>query len=229
MAGNRAKIVRSTTVFKGTVFDVRRDEIVEPDGLRATRDIITHSGSVVVMPVFPNGDVLLVRQFRYAAGEYLWELVAGSKEPNESARAGARRELLEETGYKARRIRLLVEVIPTPGFLTETMAIFSAEGIETGTAATGSRRAHRGAALFAIGSAQHDPARIGARCEDHRRNSLLSSLRGGAERIALSAAAQAASRATHFNSALFLKRARSWNTMPCKRAVGHLAARTWSA
>jgi ADP-ribose pyrophosphatase len=132
MAGNRAKIVRSTTVFKGTVFDVRRDEIVEPDGLRATRDIITHSGSVVVMPVFPNGDVLLVRQFRYAAGEYLWELVAGSKEPNESARAGARRELLEETGYKARRIRLLVEVIPTPGFLTETMAIFSAEGLKPG-------------------------------------------------------------------------------------------------
>jgi ADP-ribose pyrophosphatase len=132
MAGNRAKIVRSTTVFKGTVFDVRRDEIVEPDGLRATRDIVTHSGSVVVMPVFPNGDVLLVRQFRYAAGEYLWELVAGSKEPNESARAGARRELLEETGYKARRIRLLVEVIPTPGFLTETMAIFSAEGLKPG-------------------------------------------------------------------------------------------------
>jgi ADP-ribose pyrophosphatase len=84
------------------------------------------------MPVFPNGDVLLVRQFRYAAGEYLWELVAGSKEPNESARAGARRELLEETGYKARRIRLLVEVIPTPGFLTETMAIFSAEGLKPG-------------------------------------------------------------------------------------------------
>ena len=132
MAGNRAKIVRSTTVFKGSVFDVRRDEIVEPDGLRATRDIVTHSGSVVVMPVFPNGDVLLVRQFRYAAGEYLWELVAGSKEPNESARAGARRELLEETGYKARRIRLLVEVIPTPGFLTETMAIFSAEGLKPG-------------------------------------------------------------------------------------------------
>jgi ADP-ribose pyrophosphatase len=59
-------------------------------------------------------------------------LVAGSKEPNESARAGARRELLEETGYKARRIRLLVEVIPTPGFLTETMAIFSAEGLKPG-------------------------------------------------------------------------------------------------
>jgi ADP-ribose pyrophosphatase len=132
MAGNRAKIVRSTTVFKGSVFDVRRDEIVEPDGLRATRDIVTHPGSVVVMPVFPNGDVLLVRQFRYAAGEYLWELVAGSKKPSESSRAGARRELVEETGYKARRIRLLTEVIPTPGFLTETMAIFAAEGLKPG-------------------------------------------------------------------------------------------------
>jgi ADP-ribose pyrophosphatase len=134
MAQQRTKVVSSETVFKGSVFDVRRDEIIEPDGLRATREIVTHSGSVVVMPVFPNGDVLLVRQFRYAAGEYLWELVAGRKEPNESAREGARRELLEESGYKAGRIRLLIEVIPTPGFLTETMAIFAAEGLKPGPA-----------------------------------------------------------------------------------------------
>jgi len=134
MAEQQAKLVSSKTVFKGSVFDVRRDEIIEPDGLRATREIITHTGSVVVMPVFPNGDILLVRQFRYAAGESLWELVAGRKEPGESARAGARRELLEESGYKARRIRLLIEVIPTPGFLTETMAIFAAEGLKPGPA-----------------------------------------------------------------------------------------------
>jgi ADP-ribose pyrophosphatase len=134
MAEKRAKVVSSKTVFKGLVFDVRRDEIIEPDGLRATREIIAHNGSVVVMPVFPNGDVLLVRQFRYAAGESLWELVAGSKEPGESSLAGARRELLEETGYTAKRYRLLIEVIPTPGFLTETMAIFAAQGLTAGPA-----------------------------------------------------------------------------------------------
>ncbi|MGB6200189.1 MAG: NUDIX hydrolase [Candidatus Acidiferrales bacterium] len=134
MAQKRAKLIRSKTVFKGSVFSVRRDEIVEPDGLRATREIVTHRGSVVVMPVFPNGDVLLVRQFRYAAGESLWELVAGSREPGESPLSGARRELLEETGYTARRVRLLLEIIPTPGFLTETMAIFAAKGLTAGAA-----------------------------------------------------------------------------------------------
>ncbi|MGB6429580.1 MAG: NUDIX hydrolase [Candidatus Acidiferrales bacterium] len=134
MAQKRARLVRSKTVFKGTVFNVRRDEIIEPDGLRATRDIVTHPGSVVVMPVFPNGDMVLVRQFRYAAGESLWELVAGSRKLTESPLTGARRELLEETGYTTRRIRLLLNVIPTPGFLTETMSIFAAEGLKAGPA-----------------------------------------------------------------------------------------------
>jgi len=134
MAQKRAKLVRSKTIFKGNVFGVRRDTIVEPDGLRATREIVTHSGSVVVMPVFPNGDLLLVRQFRYAAGQALWELVAGRKEPSESPLAGARRELLEETGYTARRYRRLLDVFPSPGFVTESMAIFAAEGLTAGAA-----------------------------------------------------------------------------------------------
>jgi ADP-ribose pyrophosphatase len=134
MAEKRARIIRSETMFKGRVFSVRRDEIVEPDGLRGIREIVTHRGSVVVMPVFPNGDVLLVRQFRYAAGQSLWELVAGSREPSETPLAGARRELLEETGYTAKRFRLLIDIIPTPGFLTETMAIFAAEGLTPGPA-----------------------------------------------------------------------------------------------
>ena len=134
MAGKRAVLVSSKAMFKGSVFSVRRDVIVEPDGLRSTREIVTHAGSVVVMPAFPNGDMILVRQFRYAAGEALWELVAGSKEPNESPLAGARRELLEETGYRARRMRFLLKMIPTPGFLTETMSIFAAEGLTPGPA-----------------------------------------------------------------------------------------------
>lgn len=134
MPQKRARLVRSKTMFKGSVFGVRRDTVVEPDGLRAMREIVTHSGSVVVMPVFPNGDLLLVRQYRYAAGQALWELVAGRKEPRESPLAGARRELLEETGYSARRYRRLLEVFPSPGFVTESMTIFAAEGLTAGAA-----------------------------------------------------------------------------------------------
>jgi ADP-ribose pyrophosphatase len=134
MAQKRARLVRSKSIFKGSVFGVRRDSVIEPDGLRATREIVTHSGSVVVMPVFPNGDLLLVRQYRYAAGQSLWELVAGRKEPKETPLAGARRELLEETGYTARRYRRLIDVFPSPGFVTESMAIFAAEGLTTGAA-----------------------------------------------------------------------------------------------
>jgi len=129
-----AKVISSETVFTGRVFSVRRDEVVEPDGLRATREFIAHPGSVVVMPVFPNGDVLMVRQYRHSAEQYMWELVAGRKEPGESPRAGAKRELLEETGYRAKRYREMLKVFPTPGFVRERMWIFAAEGLSAGRA-----------------------------------------------------------------------------------------------
>ncbi len=134
MARKVAKIISTETLFSGRVFGVRRDEIVEPDGLRATREFVTHSGSVVVMPVFPNGDVLMVRQYRHSAEQYLWELVAGRKEAGESPLAGAKRELLEETGYAARRYTQMLNVFPTPGFVRERMWIFAAEGLIEGKA-----------------------------------------------------------------------------------------------
>jgi ADP-ribose pyrophosphatase len=130
-----AKILSSKIVFHGPVFGVRRDRVIEPGGVHATRDVVTHGGSVVVMPVFSNGDILLIRQYRHSIGDYLWELVAGRKEPNESALAGAKRELHEETGYRARRYRKLLTMFPTPGFLNEYMVVFAAEGLEAGQAA----------------------------------------------------------------------------------------------
>ena len=134
MAIGRAKILKSKVLYTGKVFRLQRDTVIEPGGVRADRDIIVHPGSVVVMPVFEDRRVLLVRQYRHAVGEFLWEFVAGRKEPEETPSAAARRELLEETGYTARRLKKMLRIIPTPGFANEWMWIFAAEGLVKGTA-----------------------------------------------------------------------------------------------
>jgi ADP-ribose pyrophosphatase len=131
----RAKVLESTVIYKGRVFELRHDRVAEPDGVVTLRDIVVHPGSVVVLPVFPDGTVLLVRQYRHAVGRYLWELVAGSMDhPGESAVAAARRELIEEAGYTARRFRKLLDYFPSPGLLGECMHIFVATGLTAGTA-----------------------------------------------------------------------------------------------
>lgn len=121
-------------VYTGPVFGVRRDRIIEPGGVRVTRDVVTHTGSVVLLPVLRGGRVLLVRQYRHAVAQFLWELVAGRIETGESPLAAARRELIEETGYTARRFRKLLDVFPTPGFVSERMIIFAAERLTAGVA-----------------------------------------------------------------------------------------------
>lgn len=133
-ATGRLRVLSSTELCQGRVFTVHHDEIVEPSGLKATRDIVVHPGSVVVIPVLGDGRIVLIRQFRYAAGQYLWELVAGHKEPGEDPAKGARRELMEETGYRAKRIRKLFEIFPSPGLLSERMDIYLAEGLTKGQA-----------------------------------------------------------------------------------------------
>jgi ADP-ribose pyrophosphatase len=130
----RAKVVSSEVLFRGRVFTLKRDRVIEPSGIEATREIIVHPGSVVVLPVLPDGRIVLIRQYRHAAGQYLWELVAGHKEPDEDFAAGAHRELQEETGYTARRVRKLLEVFPSPGLLGEKMVIFLAQDLKKGTA-----------------------------------------------------------------------------------------------
>lgn len=134
MGAATGKVLSTELIFKGRVFSVRRDRVIEPSGLEVTKDVVVHPGSVVVLPVFPNGDMLLVRQYRHAAGCYLWELVAGTMEPGETALTGAKRELEEETGYTARRFRKLMDVFPTPGFLNEHMVVFACEGLKPGPA-----------------------------------------------------------------------------------------------
>jgi len=96
--------------------------------------VITHPGSVVVLPVLPDGRILLIRQYRYATRQYLWELVAGRIDVGESVRAAAARELIEETGYRAKNFRVFLDVFPTPGFLEERMYILLAERLTAGEA-----------------------------------------------------------------------------------------------
>jgi len=134
MAKGTAKILSSEMIYQGRVFGLRRDEVLEPSGLRTTREVITHPGSVVVLPVLPDGRIVMVRQYRHATRQYLWELVAGRKEPEETPKQGAARELLEETGYSAKRYKVFLDVFPTPGFLEERMYLLLAEGLTAGEA-----------------------------------------------------------------------------------------------
>jgi ADP-ribose pyrophosphatase len=131
---HKAKILSSKTIYEGAVFGIRRDEVIEPSGIRTTREVVTHPGSVVVLPVLPDGRILLVRQYRHAARQHLWELVAGRMDPGETPRQAAARELIEETGYRAKRFRVFLDVFPTPGFLEERMYILLAEGLTAGDA-----------------------------------------------------------------------------------------------
>jgi ADP-ribose pyrophosphatase len=134
VAKGTAKILSSEMIYQGKVFGLRRDEVEEPTGLRATREVITHPGSVVVLPVLTDGRIVMVRQYRHATRRYLWELVAGRKEPDETPKQGAARELLEETGYRAKRFKVFLDVFPTPGFLEERMYLLLAEGLTAGKA-----------------------------------------------------------------------------------------------
>ena len=102
----KAKVLSSTTIYEGPVFGIRRDEVIEPSGVRTTREVITHPGSVVVLPVLSDGRILLIQQYRHATRQYLWELVAGRIDAGETPQAAAARELIEETGYRAKRFTI---------------------------------------------------------------------------------------------------------------------------
>jgi len=134
---SKARVISSRTIYRGPVFSVTTDEVEEPGGVRARRDVIRHSGSVVVLAVDDSANpprILLERQYRHAANDYLWELPAGRIDPGEPALAAAKRELLEETGYTARRWRRILKFFATPGFVAEIMSVYLAKGLRAGEA-----------------------------------------------------------------------------------------------
>ena len=133
----KARVISSRTVYRGPAFWVSTDEVQEPGGIRVRRDIVHHSGSVVVLAVDGSrttARVLLERQYRHAANSYLWELPAGRIDAGEKALPAAKRELLEETGYTATRWRRIFYFYASPGFVAETMSVYLATGLRAGKA-----------------------------------------------------------------------------------------------
>jgi ADP-ribose pyrophosphatase len=161
MKSVQARVLSSRISYQGPVFSVTTDEVEEPGGVRARRDVIRHSGSIVILAVDePAGRhpsqalkhhdskshapkkkatkceplVLLERQYRHAAQSMMWELPAGRIDDGETALTAAKRELLEETGYSARRWKRILHFYVSPGFLDETMTIYLAQGLKAGKA-----------------------------------------------------------------------------------------------
>lgn len=133
----KVKVVSSKVVYKGPVFQVTTDYVQEPGGVAARRDTVRHHGSVVIMAVDDTGKeprVLLARQYRHPAQDYLWELPAGSIDEGEEALTGAKRELIEETGLTAKKWKRILFFWASPGFLDETMSVYMATGLTQGKA-----------------------------------------------------------------------------------------------
>lgn len=118
----------SESIYKGRVFDVTLDTILE-DGVEYQRELVVHKGSAVIVPLFDDGTVALVRQYRHPAADYLLEVPAGSLDEGETPEDGACRELEEEIGVTADRVEKIAEFYVSPGFLSEKMYVFLATGL----------------------------------------------------------------------------------------------------
>lgn len=134
-----ARVISTEVAYQGRVFRVTKDRVVNPAGVESVCDVVRHNGSVVILALDTSKSkkdpwVVMERQYRHAAGQMLWELPAGKLEAGEDALEGAKRELEEETGYRAKKWTPLVEYFASPGFLGESMKVFVAEGLVAGDA-----------------------------------------------------------------------------------------------
>lgn len=135
--GRRARVVSSELRYEGPLFRVYTEQVKEHAGQTQRRDIIRHNGSVVILPVDSSRSkrdpcIVLERQYRHAASQFLYEVPAGKMEPGENRLRAAKRELLEETGYTARKWTNLTRYFASPGFLGEWMQVFLAEDLIPG-------------------------------------------------------------------------------------------------
>jgi len=119
----------SKIVYQGRVFVLHRDRITLPSGVATSLDVIRHPGAAAIVPLTARGDVLLIRQYRYAIDAYIWEIPAGTMEPGESPLACARRELVEEIGMSARSWHELGTIAPLPAYSDETIHLYRAEDL----------------------------------------------------------------------------------------------------
>ena len=123
------RTLESRLLHEGRHFSFLRDEVELPNGRRTHRDFVRHPGAVAVVPFLPDGRVVLVRQYRYAAGKELLEIPAGTLEPSELPLDCAQRELVEETGYEARELEPLLSCYMAPGYSSEVIHFYKAKGL----------------------------------------------------------------------------------------------------
>ena len=130
------EVIASRTVFKGRLINLRVDTVRTPDGLEHVREVVEHPGAVAIVPVLPNGDVVLVRQYRHPVGLRTLEIPAGTREVGEDPKKTAIRELREETGYRAGSMTELVRFYSSPGWANEELVVYVARDIVAGTPQT---------------------------------------------------------------------------------------------
>ena len=128
------KIVSSKEVYSCRLFRVTEDQATDRTGWKINRSVVRHAGSAVMMAVDDKDRILLVRQYRLPAGQYMWELPAGKVDAGENVAQAAKRELIEETGLRAKKWKKLTTFYPSPGFVEEKMTIFLATGLTQGEA-----------------------------------------------------------------------------------------------
>lgn len=127
----KEKTVKENYIYKGKILNLRKDDVILPDGKPAIREIVEHSGGSAILCV-KDGKVLLVRQFRYPYKREIWEIPAGKVNPGEDPMATALRELKEEGGIIAERAEKIFDVYPSPGYTEEIIRIYMAEGLTEG-------------------------------------------------------------------------------------------------
>ena len=130
MSDLKESTISTAVVYKGDILDVRQDKVLLPNGETAAREWINHPGAVVIVPILPNGEIALIKQFRYATGSEFIELPAGKLDAGEDPEECALRELEEEIGYRANKIKFLANIHPAIGFTNEIMGVFLAENLE---------------------------------------------------------------------------------------------------
>jgi ADP-ribose pyrophosphatase len=128
------KITASKEVFGCKIFRVTEDEASDGKGFDVKRCVVRHAGSAVMLAADEKNRVLLVRQYRLPAAQYLWEIPAGKIDAGETAAQAAKRELIEETGLRAKKWKKLATFYPSPGYVEEKMTVFLAAELTQGEA-----------------------------------------------------------------------------------------------
>jgi ADP-ribose pyrophosphatase len=136
MDERRGVILSKRTVFEGRIFSIHTDRVRLPNGHEATMEVVRHAGSVVLLPMPDPGHVILVKQYRYAIDQWIWELAAGSLDPGEKPEAAAARECQEEIGLVPGRIEPLGSFFPTPGYCDEVMNFYKLTELAEPTASS---------------------------------------------------------------------------------------------